>query len=129
MLCHAQAAKSLGQTLRAFQPTIKEVVEVSQEIKGTLEQVRLLTGTVLVQQQDRGKGNRLHSSSLVGACFRWLAQQRAGSITTACTSLSLPGAVHPGWRPGRRGGLLVDVEFFQCFSPFTQWPNGLKQDS
>jgi hypothetical protein len=34
-----QAAKSLGQTLRAFQPTIKEVVEVSQEIKGTLEQV------------------------------------------------------------------------------------------
>jgi hypothetical protein len=35
-----QAAKSLGQTLRAFQPTIREVVEVSQEIKGTLEQVR-----------------------------------------------------------------------------------------
>lgn len=34
-----QAAKSVGQTLRAFQPTIKEVVEVSQEIKGTLEQV------------------------------------------------------------------------------------------
>lgn len=34
----ADAAKSLGQTLRAFQPTIKEVVEVSQEIKGTLEQ-------------------------------------------------------------------------------------------
>lgn len=29
----------MGQTLRAFQPTIKEVVEVSQEIKGTLEQV------------------------------------------------------------------------------------------
>jgi hypothetical protein len=40
-LCDAeQAAKSVGQTLRAFQPTIKEVVEVSQEIKGTLEQVR-----------------------------------------------------------------------------------------
>ncbi|WIA18067.1 hypothetical protein OEZ85_009548 [Tetradesmus obliquus] len=34
----ADAAKSLGQTLRAFQPTIREVVEVSQEIKGTLEQ-------------------------------------------------------------------------------------------
>jgi hypothetical protein len=41
-----QAAKSLGQTLRAFQPTIREVVEVSQEIKGTLEQVRLLSGSV-----------------------------------------------------------------------------------
>jgi mttA/Hcf106 family len=39
-LCCTQAAKSLGQTLRAFQPTIREVVEVSQEIKGTLEQVR-----------------------------------------------------------------------------------------
>jgi hypothetical protein len=36
-----QAAKSVGQTLRAFQPTIKEVVQVSQEIKGTLEQVRV----------------------------------------------------------------------------------------
>ncbi|MEW5306228.1 MAG: hypothetical protein WDW36_008709 [Sanguina aurantia] len=32
-----QAAKSVGQTLRAFQPTIREVVEVSQELKGTLE--------------------------------------------------------------------------------------------
>lgn len=34
-----QAAKSVGQTLRAFQPTIREVVEVSQELKGTLERV------------------------------------------------------------------------------------------
>lgn len=33
----AEAAKSLGQVLRSFQPTIREVVEVSQEIKGTLE--------------------------------------------------------------------------------------------
>lgn len=33
----ADAAKSIGTTLRAFQPTIKEVVEVSQDIKGTLE--------------------------------------------------------------------------------------------
>ncbi|GFH17988.1 uncharacterized protein HaLaN_14720 [Haematococcus lacustris] len=33
----AEAAKSVGQTLRAFQPTIREVVEVSQDIKGTLE--------------------------------------------------------------------------------------------
>lgn len=40
-----QAAKGLGQTLRAFQPTIKEVVEVSQEIKGTLEQVRVCADT------------------------------------------------------------------------------------
>lgn len=39
VVCLLQAAKSVGQTLRAFQPTIKEVVEVSQEIKGTLEQV------------------------------------------------------------------------------------------
>jgi hypothetical protein len=43
-----QAAKSLGQTLRAFQPTIKEVVEVSQEIKGTLEQV--CVDTVIANQ-------------------------------------------------------------------------------
>lgn len=42
LVARPQAAKSLGQTLRAFQPTIREVVEVSQEIKGTLEQVRLL---------------------------------------------------------------------------------------
>ncbi len=34
-----QAAKSIGNTLRAFQPTIREVVEVSQDIKGTLEKV------------------------------------------------------------------------------------------
>lgn len=34
----AEAAKSVGQTLRSFQPTIKEVVQVSQELKGTLEQ-------------------------------------------------------------------------------------------
>lgn len=33
----AEAAKSLGRTLRAFQPTIREVVEVSQDLKGTLE--------------------------------------------------------------------------------------------
>lgn len=34
----ADAAKSLGKTLRAFQPTIREVVAVSQDLKGTLEQ-------------------------------------------------------------------------------------------
>ncbi|KXZ43857.1 hypothetical protein GPECTOR_79g136 [Gonium pectorale] len=33
----ADAARSLGSALRAFQPTIKEVVQVSQELKGTLE--------------------------------------------------------------------------------------------
>lgn len=33
----ADAAKSVGQALRSFQPTIKEVVSVSQELKGTLE--------------------------------------------------------------------------------------------
>lgn len=33
----AEAAKSVGQALRSFQPTIKEVVSVSQELKGTLE--------------------------------------------------------------------------------------------
>jgi hypothetical protein len=32
-----QAAKSVGSTLRAFQPAIKEVVEVSQDLRGTLE--------------------------------------------------------------------------------------------
>jgi hypothetical protein len=32
-----QAARSVGSTLKAFQPTIREVVEVSQDIKGTLE--------------------------------------------------------------------------------------------
>ncbi|KAG2485405.1 hypothetical protein HYH03_015891 [Edaphochlamys debaryana] len=33
----ADAARSLGTALRSFQPTIKEVVQVSQELKGTLE--------------------------------------------------------------------------------------------
>ncbi|GAB4823555.1 hypothetical protein N2152v2_010601 [Parachlorella kessleri] len=33
----AQAAKSLGQTLRAFQPTIRELTQVSAELKSTLE--------------------------------------------------------------------------------------------
>ena len=33
----AEAARSVGQALRAFQPTIREVVEVSQDLKGTLE--------------------------------------------------------------------------------------------
>ena len=46
MLCCVQAAKSVGQTLRAFQPTIREVVEASQEIKGTLEQVRPLNNVM-----------------------------------------------------------------------------------
>jgi hypothetical protein len=30
----------VGTALRSFQPTIREVVEVSQEVKGTLERVR-----------------------------------------------------------------------------------------
>lgn len=34
----AQAAKSLGATLRAFQPTIRELTQVSNELKSTLEQ-------------------------------------------------------------------------------------------
>lgn len=57
-LCCLQAAKSLGQTLRAFQPTIREVVEVSQEIKGTLEQVRDWTAHRLAP---RHPANRLLS--------------------------------------------------------------------
>lgn len=32
-----QAAKSLGSTLRAFQPTIRELTQVSAELKSTLE--------------------------------------------------------------------------------------------
>jgi TatA/E family protein of Tat protein translocase len=40
----ADAAKSVGQALRAFQPTIREVVEVSQDLKGTLEKVRARFG-------------------------------------------------------------------------------------
>lgn len=35
----AQAAKSLGSTLRSFAPTIREITSVSQELKSTLEQV------------------------------------------------------------------------------------------
>ncbi len=35
---HLQIAKNLGQTLRAFQPTIKELQQVSQEFKSALEQ-------------------------------------------------------------------------------------------
>eukprot|EP00959_Pyramimonas_sp_CCMP1952_P365869 7662787-Pyramimonas_sp.AAC.1 len=34
----AEAARSLGKTLRAFQPTIRELQEVSSEFKNTLEQ-------------------------------------------------------------------------------------------
>ena len=34
-----QAAKSMGATLRAFAPTIRELTSVSQELKSTLEQV------------------------------------------------------------------------------------------
>ncbi|GHP12551.1 hypothetical protein PPROV_001127900 [Pycnococcus provasolii] len=34
----AEAARSLGEALRAFQPTIKELQEVSQEFKSSLEQ-------------------------------------------------------------------------------------------
>ncbi|PRW34100.1 Sec-independent translocase chloroplastic [Chlorella sorokiniana] len=34
----AQAAKSLGATLRSFAPTIREITSVSQELKSTLEQ-------------------------------------------------------------------------------------------
>lgn len=37
----AQAAKSLGSTLRAFAPTIREITSVSQELKSSLEQVGL----------------------------------------------------------------------------------------
>lgn len=33
----AEAAKSVGKTLRSFQPTIKEIAEVTQDLKGTLE--------------------------------------------------------------------------------------------
>ena len=32
-----QAAKSVGQSLRAFQPTIRELTQVSAELKSTLE--------------------------------------------------------------------------------------------
>lgn len=34
----ARAAKSLGQTLRAFQPTIRELTQVGAELKSSLEQ-------------------------------------------------------------------------------------------
>ena len=34
----AQAAKSLGSTLRAFAPTIRELTQVSSELKSTLEE-------------------------------------------------------------------------------------------
>lgn len=33
-----QAVKSLGGTLRAFQPTIKEILSVSSDLKSTLEE-------------------------------------------------------------------------------------------
>jgi TatA/E family protein of Tat protein translocase len=35
----AQAAKSVGSTLRSFAPTLREITSVSQELKSTLEQV------------------------------------------------------------------------------------------
>eukprot|EP01026_Neomeris_dumetosa_P049618 TRINITY_DN4336_c0_g2_i3.p2 TRINITY_DN4336_c0_g2~~TRINITY_DN4336_c0_g2_i3.p2 ORF type:complete len:217 (-),score=33.71 TRINITY_DN4336_c0_g2_i3:347-997(-) len=34
----AEAAKTLGQTLRSFQPTIRELTQVSSEIRNTLEE-------------------------------------------------------------------------------------------
>lgn len=34
----AQAAKSIGETLRAFAPTIRELTQVSSELKSTLEE-------------------------------------------------------------------------------------------
>lgn len=34
----AQAAKSLGQTLRAFAPTLRELTQVSTELKSTIEE-------------------------------------------------------------------------------------------
>lgn len=33
-----QAVKSLGSTLKAFQPTIREIVSVSSDLKNTLEE-------------------------------------------------------------------------------------------
>ncbi len=36
----------MGGALRSFQPTIKEVVQVSQELKGTLEKVCVLAAVV-----------------------------------------------------------------------------------
>jgi hypothetical protein len=40
-----QIAKNIGQTLRAFQPTIKELQQVSQEFKSALEQEVRASGT------------------------------------------------------------------------------------
>ncbi len=51
--CTSQAAKSLGQTLRAFQPTIKEVVGVGQELKGSLEKVCATTTTNIFDEDGR----------------------------------------------------------------------------
>ena len=34
----SQIAKNLGQTLRAFQPTIRELQQVSQDFKSALDQ-------------------------------------------------------------------------------------------
>lgn len=34
----AEVVKSFGKTLRSFQPTIKEIVEVSSDLKSTLEE-------------------------------------------------------------------------------------------
>lgn len=36
--CCVQAVKSLGSTLKAFQPTIREIVSVSSDLKNTLEE-------------------------------------------------------------------------------------------
>ena len=38
VFAHVQIAKNLGQTLRAFQPTIKELQQVSQDFKSALDQ-------------------------------------------------------------------------------------------
>jgi Sec-independent protein translocase protein TatA len=45
-----QIAKNLGQTLRAFQPTIKELQQVSQDFKSALDQ-EVSTSEARVQQE------------------------------------------------------------------------------
>lgn len=82
---YLQAAKSLGQTLRAFQPTIREVVEVSNEIKGTLEQV---TARLVLQHSSAGLASDWSAECF--DCSRTLQISKQSAVILLRYSLHTP---------------------------------------
>lgn len=99
-LPNLQAAKSLGSTLRSFAPTIRELTSVSQELKSTLEQVRLRPGPgrVALGSGVRGWGvgvlKGLRWFCFGGPCV-WTAGQESMLERASCPvgMQAVPGAV------------------------------------